>query len=308
MAFVHKSVLFEESIDALNIQSSGVYMDLTAGGGGHSAAILDRLTSGRLICVDQDPDAIAVLRERFAGRSNVSVVQSNFSRIRAILEELELPGVDGVLMDIGVSSYQLDTPERGFSFHSDAPLDMRMSRSGMSAADVVNSYSEQELRRVIRDYGEERFAGAIAREIVRARQRRPIQTTFELIDVIKSAMPAAAQRDAHPARRTFQAIRIEVNNELGVLSDTLDSAFDVLHPHGRLAVITFHSLEDRMVKTRFAQFCQGCTCPKDFPVCVCGKKPRGRLVFKSKAPTAQELEANPRSHSARLRCVEKLEI
>lgn len=308
MAFVHKSVLFEESIDALNIQSSGIYMDLTAGGGGHSAAILDRLTSGRLICVDQDPDAIDVLRERFAGRSNVNIVQSNFSRVRAILEELELPGVDGVLMDIGVSSYQLDTPERGFSFHSDAPLDMRMSRSGMSAADVVNNYSEQELRRVIRDYGEERFAGAIAREIVHTRQRRPIQTTFELIDVIKSAMPAAAQRDSHPARRTFQAIRIEVNNELGVLSDTLDSAFDVLHPHGRLAVITFHSLEDRMVKTRFAQFCQGCTCPKDFPVCVCGKKPGGKLVFKSKAPTAQELEANPRSHSARLRCVEKLEV
>lgn len=308
MAFVHKSVLFTESIDALNIQSSGIYMDLTAGGGGHSAAILDRLTSGRLICVDQDPDAIDVLRQRFAGRSNVNIVQSNFSRVRAILEELELPGVDGVLMDIGVSSYQLDTPERGFSFHSDAPLDMRMSRSGMSAADVVNNYSEQELRSVIRDYGEERFAGAIAREIVHTRQRRPIQTTFELINVIKSAMPAAAQRDGHPARRTFQAIRIEVNNELGVLSDTLDSAFDVLHPHGRLAVITFHSLEDRMVKTRFAQFCQGCTCPKDFPVCVCGKKPRGRLVFKSKAPTPQELEANPRSHSARLRCVEKLEV
>lgn len=308
MAFAHKSVLFGESIDALNIQPSGVYMDLTAGGGGHSAAILDRLTSGRLICVDQDPDAIAVLRERFAGRSNVDIVQSNFSRVPAILEELELLGVDGVLMDIGVSSYQLDTPERGFSFHSDAPLDMRMSRSGMSAADVVNSYSEQELRRVIRDYGEERFAGAIARAIVRCRQRQPIQTTFELIDVIKSAMPAAAQRDGHPARRTFQAIRIEVNNELGVLSNTLDSAFDALHPHGRLAVITFHSLEDRMVKTRFAQFCQGCTCPKDFPVCVCGKKPRGKLVFKSKAPTAQELEANPRSHSARLRCVEKLEI
>lgn len=308
MAFVHKSVLFEESIDALNIQSSGIYMDLTAGGGGHSAAILDRLTSGRLICVDQDPDAIDVLRERFAGRPNVNIVQSNFSQVRAILEELKLPGVDGVLMDIGVSSYQLDTPERGFSFHSDAPLDMRMSRSGMSAADVVNNYSEQELRRVIRDYGEERFAGAIAREIVHTRQRRPIQTTFDLINVIKSAMPAAAQRDGHPARRTFQAIRIEVNNELGVLSDTLDSAFDVLHPHGRLAVITFHSLEDRMVKTRFAQFCQGCTCPKDFPVCVCGKKPRGRLVFKSKAPTPQELEANPRSHSARLRCVEKLEV
>lgn len=308
MAFAHKSVLFGESIDALNIQPSGVYMDLTAGGGGHSAAILDRLTSGRLICVDQDPDAIAVLRERFAGRSNVDIVQSNFSRVPAILEELELLGVDGVLMDIGVSSYQLDTPERGFSFHSDAPLDMRMSRSGMSAADVVNSYSEQELRRVIRDYGEERFAGAIARAIVRCRQRQPIQTTFELIDVIKFAMPAAAQRDGHPARRTFQAIRIEVNNELGVLSNTLNSAFDALHPHGRLAVITFHSLEDRMVKTRFAQFCQGCTCPKDFPVCVCGKKPRGKLVFKSKAPTAQELEANPRSHSARLRCVEKLEI
>lgn len=308
MAFVHKSVLFQESIDALNPQPSGVYMDLTAGGGGHSAAILDRMGDGRLICVDQDPDAIAVLRERFAGRPNVTVVQSNFSRVQAILEELDLPGVDGVLMDIGVSSYQLDTPERGFSFHSDAPLDMRMSRSGRSAADVVNGCSEQELRRILRDYGEERFAAAIAREIVRRREHRRIETTFELIDAVKAAMPAAAQRDSHPARRTFQAIRIEVNNELGVLSDTLDSAFDALHPHGRLAVITFHSLEDRMVKTRFAQFCQGCTCPKDFPVCVCGKKPRGRLVFKSKAPTAQELADNPRSHSARLRCIEKLEF
>lgn len=306
MAFVHKSVLFQESIDALNIRSDGVYMDLTAGGGGHSAAILDRLKGGRLICVDQDPDAIAVLRGRFAHSANVTVVQSNFSRVRAILEELSLPGVDGVLMDIGVSSYQLDTPERGFSFHSDAPLDMRMSKSGMSAADVVNGYPEQELRRVIRDYGEERFAAAIARQIVRQRQKKRIETTFELIDAIKAAMPAAAQRDGHPARRTFQAIRIEVNNELGVLSETLDSAFDALNPGGRLAVITFHSLEDRMVKSRFAQLCQGCTCPKDFPVCVCGKKPRGKLPFKSKAPTAQELADNPRSHSARLRCIEKL--
>lgn len=306
MAFVHKSVLFQESIDALNIRSDGVYMDLTAGGGGHSAAILDRLTGGRLICVDQDPDAIAVLRGRFAHSANVTVVQSNFSRVLAILEELSLPGVDGVLMDIGVSSYQLDTPERGFSFHSDAPLDMRMSKSGMSAADVVNGYPEQELRRVIRDYGEERFAAAIARQIVRQRQKKRIETTFELIDAIKAAMPAAAQRDGHPARRTFQAIRIEVNNELGVLSETLDSAFDALNPGGRLAVITFHSLEDRMVKSRFAQLCQGCTCPKDFPVCVCGKKPRGKLPFKSKAPTAQELADNPRSHSARLRCIEKL--
>lgn len=306
MAFVHKSVLFQESIDALNIRSDGVYMDLTAGGGGHSAAILDRLSGGRLICVDQDPDAIAVLRGRFAPSANVTVVQSNFSRVRAILEELSLPGVDGVLMDIGVSSYQLDTPERGFSFHSDAPLDMRMSKSGMSAADVVNGYPEQELRRVIRDYGEERFAAAIARQIVRQRQKKRIETTFELIDAIKAAMPAAAQRDGHPARRTFQAIRIEVNNELGVLSETLDSAFDALNPGGRLAVITFHSLEDRMVKSRFSQLCQGCTCPKDFPVCVCGKKPRGKLPFKSKAPTAQELVDNPRSHSARLRCIEKL--
>lgn len=306
MAFVHKSVLFQESIDALNIRSDGVYMDLTAGGGGHSAAILDRLAGGRLICVDQDPDAIAVLRGRFAHSANVTVVQSNFSQVLAILEELSLPGVDGVLMDIGVSSYQLDTPERGFSFHSDAPLDMRMSKSGMSAADVVNGYPEQELRRVIRDYGEERFAAAIARQIVRQRQKKRIETTFELIDAIKAAMPAAAQRDGHPARRTFQAIRIEVNNELGVLSETLDSAFDALNPGGRLAVITFHSLEDRMVKSRFARLCQGCTCPKDFPVCVCGKKPRGKLPFKSKAPTAQELADNPRSHSARLRCIEKL--
>lgn len=306
MAFVHKSVLFQESIDALNIQPDGVYMDLTAGGGGHSAAILDRLDGGILICVDQDPDAIAVLRKRFSSSPNVTVVQSNFSRVSAILKELDISGIDGVLMDIGVSSYQLDTPERGFSFHRDAPLDMRMSRSGLSAADVVNNYSEQELRRVIRDYGEERFASSIARQIVQRRKSKRIETTFDLIDVIKAAMPAAAQRDGHPARRTFQAIRIEVNNELGVLSDTLDSAFDALNPGGRLAVITFHSLEDRMVKTRFAQFCQGCTCPKDFPVCVCGKKPRGRLVFKSKAPSEQELADNPRSHSARLRCIQKL--
>lgn len=306
MAFVHKSVLFQESIDALDIRPDGVYMDLTAGGGGHSAAILDRLDAGRLICVDQDPDAISVLHGRFDRYANVTVVQSNFSQVRSILDSLSLAGADGILMDIGVSSYQLDTPERGFSFHSDTPLDMRMSKSGMSAADVVNDYSEQELRRVIRDFGEERFASAIAREIVRRRQKKRIETTFELVDAIKAAMPAAAQRDGHPARRTFQAIRIEVNNELGVLSETLDSAFDVLNPGGRLAVITFHSLEDRMVKTRFAQFCQGCTCPKDFPVCVCGKTPGGRLPFKSKAPSAQEVEANPRSHSARLRCIEKL--
>lgn len=307
MAFVHKSVLFREAIDALNIQSGGVYMDLTAGGGGHSASILDRLgDAGRLICVDQDPDAIAALNVRFSRDGRVTVVRRNFSEVQEILNELGVAGIDGALMDIGVSSHQLDTPERGFSFHSDAPLDMRMSQSGMSAADVVNSYSEQDLRRVIRDYGEERFAGRIAQEIVRQRRTGPIRTTFELIDIIKRAMPAAAQRDGHPARRTFQAIRIEVNDELGVLSRALDGVFDALMPGGRLAVITFHSLEDRMVKTRFAHFCEGCICPKDFPVCVCGRTPRGELAFKSKAPSKQEIDDNPRSRSARLRCIIKL--
>lgn len=306
MAFIHKSVLFEEAINALAVRPDGVYMDLTAGGGGHSAAILDRLSGGRLICVDQDPDAIEVLRRRFSRDPRVCVVRRNFSQVQAILSELGIERVSGILMDIGVSSYQLDTPERGFSFHHDAPLDMRMSKSGLSAQDVVNTYGEQELRRILHDYGEERFAGRIAQAIVRERAVRPIRTTFDLIRVIKQAMPAAAQRDGHPARRTFQAIRIEVNDELGVLSRTLDAAFEVLEPGGRLAVITFHSLEDRMVKTRFAHFCEGCTCPRDFPVCVCGKTPRGRLAFKSVAPSPRELEENPRSRSARLRCVIKL--
>ena len=307
MAFVHKSVLFREAVDALTIRPDGIYMDLTAGGGGHSAAVLDRLGGrGRLICVDQDPDAIAALTARFSGDGRVTIVQRNFSQVREIAHALGLDGIDGALMDLGVSSHQLDTPERGFSFHRDAPLDMRMSQSGVSAADVVNTYGEAELRRIIRDYGEERFASRIAQEIVRQRRTGPIRTTFELVDVIKRAMPAAARRDGHPARRTFQAIRMEVNDELGALSSALDGAFDCLAPQGRLAVITFHSLEDRMVKTRFAHFCEGCICPKDFPVCVCGRTPRGELAFKSKAPAPEEIEENPRSRSARLRCIVKL--
>lgn len=307
MAFVHKSVLFTQAVDALAVRPGGVYMDLTAGGGGHSAAILQRLGGqGTLLCVDQDPDAVATLGKRFAGQEQVRLVQENFSRTPEILDRLGIPAVDGALMDLGVSSYQLDTAERGFSFHQNAALDMRMSQSGTSARDVVNTYSEQALKKILYEYGEERFAGKIAREIVRARQEKPVETTFELIEIIKRAMPAAAQRESHPARRTFQAIRIEVNDELGVLSSTLDSVFDRLAPGGRLAVITFHSLEDRMVKRRFAQFCTGCTCPKDFPICVCGNTPRGRLPFKLQAPAQEELTENPRARSAKLRCVEKL--
>lgn len=307
MEFSHKPVLFAETVEALQIKPNGVYVDGTAGGGGHSAAIAARLSeSGRLICIDQDPDAIAVLQERIGGLPQVTIVQENFARIDSVLSSLELPGADGILIDLGVSSHQLDTPERGFSFHTDAPLDMRMSQQGPTAAELINTLDERSLTRILSEYGEERYARSIARHIVRTREQEPMKTTLQLAELVKASMPAAARREGgHPARRTFQALRIAVNGELDMLSAGLDAMFERLNPGGRLAAITFHSLEDRMVKQRFASWCEGCICPPDFPVCVCGRTPRARLPFKVKGPSAQELEANPRSRSAKLRVVEK---
>jgi 16S rRNA (cytosine1402-N4)-methyltransferase len=309
MEFKHKSVLLTESVDALQIKENGIYVDATAGGGGHSAEMLKRLKSGRLIAIDRDPDAIAVLTERFKDDSKVTIVNNNFSEIKAVLAELNIDGVDGILADLGVSSFQLDTDERGFSFHKDAPLDMRMDKSGLSARDVVNTYSEKELAQVIFRYGEEKFAKSIAANIVRARAKKPIETTAELAEIIKISIPARARREGgHPARRTFQAIRIEVNGELELLPGAIEDMFSVLNENGVLAIITFHSLEDRIVKQKFSEFCKGCECPKDFPVCVCGKTPRGELPFKSVEPGEEETEENNRSRSARLRSVRKLPI
>lgn len=302
MEFVHKSVLFDEAIKALDLNENKIIVDGTAGGGGHSGEIAKR--SKRVISIDQDPDAIAVLNERLGDKKNVTIVHDNYSNIKNIISNLNIEKIDGLLLDLGVSSFQLDTAERGFSFHKDAPLDMRMSKSGLSAYDVVNNYDERQLADIIYRYGEEKFSRRIAANIVKARAKKPIETTFELVDIIKSSMPQKAMRDAHPARRTFQAIRIEVNAELDVLKSTLEDAFDILAPSGRIAIITFHSLEDRIVKEQFAKWCQGCTCPKEFPVCVCGKKPKGK-TFKSISPSKEELEENPRARSSRLRIFEK---
>ena len=303
MEFVHKSVLFDEAIESLNIDKSKIILDGTAGGGGHSREIAKR--AGRLIAVDQDPDAIKVLHERLDSFDNVTIVQNNFSNVKDILKEQGIEKIDGMLLDLGVSSFQLDTAQRGFSYHADAPLDMRMSKSGLSAKDVVNTYSEAELADILFRYGEEKFARRIAKNIVLHRQDKEIETTGELVDIIKESYPKAKMRDSHPARKTFQAIRIEVNAELDALEKTLDSALDCLSSGGRLSIITFHSLEDRMVKEKFNSWINPCTCPKEFPVCVCGKKPLGKLPFKFKAPSEAELEENPRARSSKLRCFEK---
>ena len=304
MEFTHIPVLFQETIDSLQIQPDGVYVDGTAGGGGHSKAILERLSEkGTLIAIDRDPEAIEILQTRLGKYPQARIVHDTFNHIGAVLGETR---ADGILADLGVSSHQLDTAERGFSFHKDAPLDMRMSKTGLSAYDVVNTYSEADLARILFTYGEEKFAKSIARNIVKSRAEKPIATTFDLIAVIKQSMPQKAMRDAHPARRTFQAIRIEVNGELAQLDTALNDMFAALKVGGVLSVITFHSLEDRMVKQRFRDFAQGCTCPKDFPVCVCGKQPRGKILLKGLAPSEQELSENYRAHSARLRSVQKL--
>ena len=308
MEFSHVPVLFRETVDSLRIRPDGIYVDCTAGGGGHSKAVADLLSdNGRLIALDRDPDAVRNLTEKFRPYDNVTVVRDNFTNIRSVLDSLGVERVDGVMADLGVSSYQLDTAERGFSFHQDAPLDMRMSKEGMSAADVVNGYSERELFRVISCYGEEKFARSIARLIVAERAKKPFETTLELAETVKNAIPARARREGgHPARRTFQAIRIEVNGEIEHLPDAVFSMFGCLKEGGVLSVITFHSLEDRAVKQAFRELCTGCRCPKDFPVCVCGRTPAGELPFKSVSPGEEELEKNPRSRSARLRSIVKL--
>ena len=307
MEFNHKSVLLQEAVDALSVKQNGIYVDATAGGGGHSSEILKLLNStGRLIAIDRDPDAIAVLTEKFRNDGNVTIVNDVFDNILRILNDENVDGADGILADLGVSSYQLDTAERGFSIHKDAPLDMRMSKSGYSAYNAVNELSEKELADIIFSYGEEKYARSIAKNIVKKRADKPIETTFELCDIISASMPAKAKRDGHPARKTFQAIRIYINRELEMLPGALRDMFDSLRPSGVLAIITFHSLEDRIVKNTFNDFCKGCTCPPEFPVCICGNKPKGELPFKSKAPTDEELEYNPRSRSARLRAVIKL--
>ncbi len=307
MEFSHTPVLLNESVDGLNIKPSGIYVDGTAGGGGHSAEILKRLSSGKLVSIDQDPDAIDAVKQRFANNENSIIIKGNFSQMKSLLAERGIYQVDGVLLDIGVSSHQLDTAERGFSFHEDAVLDMRMSQSGPSAKDLVNSLSQKELSRIIFTYGEEKFADSISKGIVKYRQEKPIETTFELAEIIRNSVPERVRRAGHPARKTFQALRIEVNHELDVLKKGMEDAFDLLGPSGRLAVITFHSLEDRIVKKTMAHWCQGCTCPPDFPVCVCNKKPRAELVTKKPiVANSQELSENPRSRSAKLRICKKI--
>ena len=310
MEFNHISVLLNECLEGLNIKENGIYVDGTLGGAGHSSEILKRLSNeGRLIGIDQDTDALKAAKERLKNYSNVTFVHSNFSSIENVLNNLNIDGVDGILMDLGVSSYQLDEGERGFSYMKDAPLDMRMNRDNdFSAYNVINEYSEEDLYRIIRDYGEEKFAKRIASFIVENRQEKNIETTLELVEIIKNAIPAKARREGpHPAKRTFQAIRIEVNSELSILNKTIEDGVEKLNKGGRMAIITFHSLEDRIVKNKFRDLAVSCRCPKEFPVCVCGEKAKVKVISrKAIEPTKEEVDINPRSRSAKLRVIEKL--
>ena len=311
MEFTHKSVLLDECIEALNIRPDGVYVDGTLGRAGHSREIVQKLTTGRLICIDRDMAAIDAAKERLAPwMERVTLVHGNFADLGEVLREKEIAGVDGMLFDLGVSSPQLDDASRGFSYMQDAPLDMRMDKTAaLTAYEVVNAWSYEELRRILFEYGEERYAPAIAKAIVRARETRPVETTLELVDLIKSAMPPAALREKqHPAKRSFQAIRIAVNGELDALPPMLKSATEALNPGGRLAVITFHSLEDRIVKRAMQDMARDCTCPPEFPVCICGKKPKLKLLTRKPIVSGEaELEENPRARSAKLRVAEKCE-
>lgn len=307
MEFVHKSVLLNETIQSLNIKPNGIYVDCTAGGGGHSSEILKRLTTGKLVAIDQDPDAIETLKERFKNEDKIVIVNSNFENISEILSSLNIESADGIMADLGVSSYQLDNAQRGFSYHTDAPLDMRMSKKGTSAADLVNTLDERSLADIIFKFSEEKFSRQIAKNIVKQRQIKPIETTLELAEIIKQSVPQSIRRTGgHPARKTFQALRIEVNGELEKLKGTLDNMFQSLNIGGRLSVITFHSLEDRIVKQNFSKHCEGCTCPPEFPICVCGKTPEGKLPFKFKKPSDKEVAENSRSRSAVLRTIERI--
>jgi len=308
--FHHISVLLKESIEGLNIRPEGIYLDGTLGGAGHSAEIAKRLTTGRLIGVDRDPKALAAAEQRLAPwMDRVELVHSNFRELDAILDRLGIPAVDGILLDLGVSSPQLDEADRGFSYMADAPLDMRMDPSDpLTAYEIVNTWPQEELRRILFTYGEERYAPLIAAAIVRRREQAPIESTLALVDVIRSAMPQKALREKqHPAKRSFQAIRIAVNDELGAVDAVMQRAIDRLKPGGRLAVITFHSLEDRIVKNAMAEAVRGCTCPPEFPVCVCGKKPKLKLIARKPIVAGEEeLERNPRARSAKLRVAERL--
>jgi 16S rRNA (cytosine1402-N4)-methyltransferase len=305
MEFNHISVLLNETISALDIKADGIYIDGTAGGAGHSKEIAKKLKNGLLLALDQDPDAVKIATERLYGLP-AKVIRSNFADMDKVAKNEGIDKVDGILLDLGVSSYQLDTAERGFSYHKESRLDMRMSQSGLSAEDVVNDFTAQELSDIFFRFGEEKFSKRIADRIIAERQKARITTTTQLADIIASAYPAAARRDGHPARKCFQAIRIAVNGELDRLNEVLDIAFDLLKKEGVLAIITFHSLEDRMVKLRFKEYCTGCTCPPDIPVCVCGKTPRGHLLTRKPIePTDEELKNNPRSRSAKLRVIIK---
>ena len=305
MEFKHISVLLYETVDSLNIKPDGIYVDGTAGGAGHSTEIAKRLNGGRLIALDRDPEAVAVATERLKDYP-ATVVQSNFKDMDKALKELGIEQVDGIMLDLGVSSYQLDNGERGFSYHKDAPLDMRMSSSGTTAADLVNNLSAAQLADIFFRYGEEKFSRRIAERIVAEREKYEIKTTIQLAEIIAASVPAAARRDGHPARKCFQALRIAVNEELDSLSQFLDRAFNLLKKGGVLSIITFHSLEDRIVKLKFKEYATGCTCPPDIPVCICNKTPRGTLLTRKPIePSKEELSQNPRSRSAKLRCIIK---
>lgn len=309
MEFSHKPVLFDETIEGLNITDNGIYVDCTLGGGGHTFEIAQRCTNGKVVAIDQDEEAINNFRKKFGSINNIITVQTNFKNIRQVLNNLSIEGIDGALIDLGVSSYQLENPERGFSYMNDAPLDMRMdSNQKVTARHIVNGYTEEELRRIISEYGEEKWAARIAKFIVEERNAHFIDTTGQLVEIIKKAIPKAARRDGpHPAKRTFQAIRIEVNKELEIIEETIESLVQKMNPKGRLCVITFHSLEDRIVKNKFREMEKSCICPPGQPICNCDKKKEINIITRKPiTPSLKEVDENPRSRSAKLRILEKI--